>query len=241
MPKKLSTVEFINKAKLLHDNKYDYSLVEYINQVGNVKIICSKHGIFEQRAKSHLRGMGCNKCRADAVGDRSRKTHDQFIADCNRIHGDLFDYSKTIYTADNAPVVITCKKHGDFTQEASSHLRGRGCPKCKASSGEKKVRDYLIDNGYSFEEQYRFNDCTGLYNKTLPFDFYIKDRNIAIEFDGQQHFNYNDYFGGVDAYERRVINDQIKNDYCWYNSIKLIRIAHFDDVDIKLNEFFSFI
>lgn len=58
----LTTEEFIEKSNDIHKNLYDYSLVDYKNRDDKVKIICKKHGIFEQAPRSHLAGYGCPKC-----------------------------------------------------------------------------------------------------------------------------------------------------------------------------------
>ena len=71
--KKLTTKEFIKKSKLIHGNKYDYNLVDYINNRTNVKILCEKHGVFKQIAKTHLNGGGCTQC------NKNIPTNDEFI------------------------------------------------------------------------------------------------------------------------------------------------------------------
>ena len=60
----------------------------------------------------------------------------------------------------------------------------------------------------------------------LNFDFYLEDLNTCIEFDGLQHFNSIDFFGGDKAFEIRKQNDKIKNEYCFLSNIRLIRISY---------------
>lgn len=60
--RKLTTAEFINRAKVIHGDKYDYNLVDYKGRKTKVKIICPVHGIIEQSPESHLSGKGCQKC-----------------------------------------------------------------------------------------------------------------------------------------------------------------------------------
>ena len=74
MPKKLTTEEFIEKAKQIHGDKYDYSLTEYKSNKKKVKIICPIHGVFEQRPLNHLQGCGCIKC-----SGLEKLTTDEFI------------------------------------------------------------------------------------------------------------------------------------------------------------------
>ncbi len=99
----------------------------------------------------------------------------------------------------------------------------------RLSYGEKKIKDYLIRNNISFEQEFQFDDC--INKKKLLFDFYIFDRKILIEFDGKQHFEPIKYFGGIEGYNYRKKNDIIKNIYCIENKIELIRISY-EDINI---------
>jgi superfamily II DNA or RNA helicase len=126
LKKKDRLESFITKAQKTHNNKYDYSEVEYVNKETPVKIICPDHGAFKQRPGNHLAGNGCSIC----SGIKSNKKN--FIKKARKKHGDKFDYTKTVYTRLRDKIVVTCKKHGDFTVGASNHLlKWGGCPKCK--------------------------------------------------------------------------------------------------------------
>ncbi len=130
MPKKLTTEEFIEKAKAVHGDKYDYSKTNLDNrdENGRVCIICSKHGEFWQTPKSHLNGYGCAKCAGCA-----KMTTQEFIEKAKIIHGDKYDYSKVNYVNTNTKVCIICPVHGEFMQSPNSHLRGAGCPFCSGN------------------------------------------------------------------------------------------------------------
>ncbi len=125
-----TTEEFIQSAKITHaTNKYDYSLVAYINDKAKVKIICPTHGVFEQKPSSHLRGASCPRCSRN-----KKKTTEEFILEAKLIHGiNRFDYSLVEYVDARTKVKIVCPTHGAFEQESSSHLRGAGCPDCSAT------------------------------------------------------------------------------------------------------------
>ena len=116
----------INKAKKIHDNKYDYSKVHYINNKIKVCIICPKHGEFFQEPKAHLKGQGCPKCSGCA-----KLTMDDFIEKARKVHGDEYDYSKVKYINNHTKVCIICPEHGEFWQTPNSHLNGNGCYSCK--------------------------------------------------------------------------------------------------------------
>ena len=129
MPRKLTREAFIEKARKIHGNKYDYSKVFYINSKTSVIIICPIHGEFLQRPNNHLLGQGCPKCKAEKSARRS--TREDFIEKARKIHGDKYDYSKVVYINNSTPVIIICPEHGEFLQTPCSHLYGSGCSKCR--------------------------------------------------------------------------------------------------------------
>lgn len=114
------TLNFITKANIIHNNKYDYSLVNYTNSRKNVDIICVEHGVFKQRPSDHLNGQGCPIC---------EKTQN-FILKANLKHNNLYSYDNTNFVNSSTKVCITCPIHGDFYQLPHAHLNGQGCPKC---------------------------------------------------------------------------------------------------------------
>ncbi len=227
--KKLTTEDFIEKARLVHGNNYDYSLIEYMNSISKVVIICSIHGEFEQIPSNHLSGQGCEIC-------GGKKTLDKriFINRSINIHGNKYVYSLVEYVNNKTKVKIICPEHGEFEQTPNRHLVGDGCPICKESKGEKEIRKYLIENGLVFISQHKFHDCKN--KRTLPFDFYLPDYNTCIEFDGRQHYLPIKYFGGLKGLEETKIRDEIKNKYCQDNIIKLIRIKYNENIFEKLNK-----
>lgn len=148
--KKLTLNEFIENSQSKHQNKYDYSKVDYINGRTKVIIICPEHGEFEQLAKAHLRGDGCPKCSGNIP-----ITTETFIIRANNAHNNKFNYDKTVYTGAKSKVTITCPIHGDFEQVAGDHLKGCGCNKCRLNKSieneyipdKKQLREYSIWKG----------------------------------------------------------------------------------------------
>lgn len=229
--KKYTTKEWINDAIKVHGHKYDYSLVKYKNKKTKVKIVCTEHGPFEQEACSHLQNHACPKC----AGCKISNTKD-FIEKSNLIHNSKYNYSKTNYKNAHIKIIITCKKHGDFEQTPNKHLSGRGCPKCSNSLSEIMIEKELLDKNIKFETQKRFKDCKNI--RTLPFDFYLPDYNLCIEYDGEQHFRENKIWG-KEKFESCKKHDQIKNIYCKENNIKLFRIKYNEDINKKLKEIYD--
>jgi hypothetical protein len=121
---------FTKKSNLKHNNKYDYSKVEYTNNKSKVIIICSTHGKFKQTASDHLSGYGCPYCGYEVVGKINAFDREKFIEKAKEVHGDKFDYTKVNYLRSQDKVTIICFIHGEFHQASNSHLQGTGCPKC---------------------------------------------------------------------------------------------------------------
>lgn len=228
-------VSFVDSSNKIHDNKYDYSKSIYVNNRTNLIIICPIHGDFKKRPHTHIyRKQGCPECMKHQKSKQFRKTTDEFVAEASKIHNNLYNYSKTIYGKNGYQhkVIIICEKHGEFQQLPKAHLQGQGCPVCKSSKGEIKIREFLNQNNISFIEQYKFGDCYN--NRPLPFDFYIEGKNILIEYDGKQHFSEELLFYS----DRLIENDKIKKEYCLLNGIKLISIPYweFDNINKVLTK-----
>lgn len=130
--------EFISKARSVHGDKYDYSKIVYKNNRTPVCIVCPQHGEFFQSPSTHLSGSKCFLCN----GTR-RMNIQRFILDSQKLHGNEYDYSRTILSKDKHPKAlnIICKKHGAFDQDAGNHMRGVKCPKCR---GFKRSNDDMI-------------------------------------------------------------------------------------------------
>ena len=165
MTKKSTTKEFIEKAKQVHGDKYDYSKVEYVRSSEKVCIICPEHGEFWQTPNAHLKGSGCSKC--PRRKRQSKFTTESFITEAKKIHGNMYDYSKTRFTNAQEKVVITCPIHGDFKQRIYDHLKGNGCPLCHGT------RRYTVDEFINRARQihgdkYNYSSISEYVNNTTP-------------------------------------------------------------------------
>lgn len=236
--RKSNIENFINKAHIIHNNKYDYSLVNYIDVKSLVVIICPIHGEFKQIVNSHLNGKGCPVCAIKSRSDIRKKTNEDFINESLRIHNGKYDYSLVNYINARHKVKIICPSHGIFEQKPDNHLSGNGCPFCNESKGEIKISRILDKLNINYIRQKTFEGCIGKKRK-LPFDFYLPEKNLIIEYDGKQHFEIIEVFGGNNAFNETQLNDKIKNNYLLKNGIKLLRISYknFNDIEniVKLN------
>lgn len=138
--KKLTTEEFISKAKKVHSNTYDYSNSIYIKSKEKIIITCPIHGNFRQKPNSHLQGQGCPKCNKPEKLDTTK-----FIEKANIVHNNYYSYEKANYTIGKDKITITCPKHGDFIQTAEVHLQGSGCMLCRNEAISKRCRKDIND------------------------------------------------------------------------------------------------
>jgi very-short-patch-repair endonuclease len=120
------TTEFIAKSNGIHNERYDYTKVEYKNAKTKVEIVCKDHGEFWQTPSNHLSGYNCQKC-----AKNNKMTTNIFVERANQIHLNKYDYTKVNYVNTDTKVLIICKKHGEFSQIPDFHLnRKTGCSKC---------------------------------------------------------------------------------------------------------------
>ncbi len=234
--KRYTTKEFIIRAKNIHGDKYDYSLVDYKNNITKVKIICPKHGEFEQVPSSHLSKTGCQKCAGN-----NKNNIQEFIDKSYKIHGDDFSYEKSIYKNAKSKLIIICKKHGEFNQRPNEHLSGKGCPICNKSKGEHKIENILKENNINFKTQYSFPDLK--YKSTLYFDFGVLDTNnklkCLIEYNGEQHYMFKSIFHKTENdFIISQHRDKLKRDYCIKYNIPLY-IIKYNDVINTIEEIFK--
>lgn len=221
-----TTEQFIREAIGLHGDRFDYSEVEYIGCETKVKIICKYHGLFQISPHAHLQGKKCRKC--STIEGKTKRTHTQeeYVEMAKSVHKDRYDYSKSEYTLLKNKIIITCHKHGDFSQKATSHLQGNGCPKCHSSKGELKIIEYFENNNISYLPQYRDKKCR--YKLPLPFDFKVENQGRIglIEFNGQQHYRFFSKFQKRDGIEHTQMRDEIKRKFCEDNNIPLLIIKY---------------
>lgn len=146
-----TTEEWVEAAKKIHIDKYNYSKVVYKNNQTKVRITCPEHGEFWQMPSVHLGGSGCPKCGRVLCSDKLSMGFEIFFMKSKEIHGDKYDYTRVEYINNTTPVCIICPEHGEFRQMPSVHLNGSGCPKCAL----EKNRERGINNKSDFIEKAR--------------------------------------------------------------------------------------
>ena len=211
------TETFINKAKKIHGDKYDYSKVNYVNNYTKVCIICPKHGEFWQEPRHHLSKHGCPMCGKKTSDRKQSLTLNEFIEKSKQIHNGKYVYDKVNYVNLKTKVCIICPEHGEFWQAPHSHLRGKGCPKCGniMSNGETEIMELL--KGVGCQQRNR-----GIL-KGKEIDIFIPSLKLGIEYNGL--FWHSEDSGKDNNYH---INKLIE---CNKQGIRLIQI--FEDEWIK--------
>lgn len=226
-----------DKLKLSFDDvkkyimSFGYILLseEYINNHSKLKIKCPNNHIFNMAYNDFKSGRRCPTCAN--INTSNRMKHDYFyVKSYVEILG-LKLLSKE-YQNNYDELKIKCDKGHVFYKSFSNLKSYPNCPLCnKKYKGEDYIADFLESNSIKYISQYRFNDCK--FKKKLSFDFYLPDYNILIEYDGRQHYEVVDHFGGFDGFVDTKIRDTVKNIYCKDNNIKLIRIPYweFDNIE----------
>ena len=178
---KYAISEWVEKARKVHGDKYDYSKVKYVNNKTKVCIICPTHGEFWQTPNSHLLGQGCRKCGINRITTSLKHTTEDFIEQSKEIHGDKYDYSKVKYDGNKNAVCIICPTHGEFWQTPHEHLDGCGCPKC--ATYYSKYEDELFTYIDSLGCGKIISRCRKIINPQ-EIDIFIPSKNIGFEYNG---------------------------------------------------------
>lgn len=152
------------KIRKHHGDKYDYSYSVANSSKTKIKIICPIHGEFHQRIDHHSCGHGCKKCSVEVVKFKCTKTKEQFVQKAREVHGDKYDYTKSVYTNALNKLIIKCNTCSHlFDQTAASHCVGRGCPKCAQiikNDSKRKSRELFIEQAnIKHSNQYSYEKC----------------------------------------------------------------------------------
>ncbi len=194
---------FIVMAQEIHDNKYNYSQVIYINQWESVLIGCPKHGYFLQTPKQHLNGSGCRLCYNEKAGQCNFKGQEDFISEISKIHDYKYDYSKVEYIGQAYKIEIICPIHGPFFQKAQSHWYGHGCRKCNKSISKSETA-WLDSLNIPNDKNYR--------NVTIQSE--NTKYNVDAVYNGVIYEFYGDYWhGNPIIYKSDDMNTTVKKPF----------------------------
>jgi hypothetical protein len=186
------------------------------------------------------KGNGCGICRGMQVGKRNSLFY-LYPKICVEWSKKNNISPKKVTCGTHKKIIWKCKTcNNEWIAPIYSRVQGNGCPICNISKGEFKIKNFFINNnlieGEDFISQYKFNNCKNIF--LLSFDFYLPKINICIEYQGRQHFEKMGFWGGEEKFKRTIKNDNIKQEYCKKNFIKLITISYknFKEIDNILKD-----
>ena len=203
----------------LNNNGYKLNNVFIKNEATYVNITCPKGHVYECSFESFKnKGRTCRKCSG------SHKHTIEEVKDFANQYG--YEVISDTYLNNKTHLIFKCPKDHKFSMRFDHFKSGARCPFCRESKGEKDILKYLDEHNVKYIRQYRYEDCRDV--KPLPFDFYLPDYNICIEYDGELHYKSIDFYGGEEELMRQQNRDNIKTQYCKDNNITLIRIPYWD-------------
>lgn len=185
-----------------------------------------------------VKKSGCPICGDTLL--RTEESATKIINDiCSKKNYSFLGFADNKYVGAKGRVNLICNHcEREWSPQYRNFVHNKsGCPICKNSKGEFEIAQYLQIKCINFVQQKTFTDCKDKH--VLPFDFYITDYNICIEYDGSQHFIPKIHWGG---YENLILiqkHDNIKTEYCIKNKIQLIRINYRQKIPTELDNFFN--
>lgn len=216
--------------KVIEDKGYKLLKVKEGKGVKTIVTIqCSNGHIYDSTIFNISQGYQCRSCYMD---NHMACTKEDIYDTIEKYDDKLIKMEE--FRGLETKLILYCDKcNKNYEKVYEKYLNGGKCPYCSETRGERKIRKFLENNNIKFIAQYRIDDCR--YKYPLPFDFCIEinGEKMLLEFDGLEHFQPIDYFGGEEKFNIRKRNDSIKNEYCKNNNIKLIRISYLDYDNIE--------
>lgn len=229
--------QYVSELKL--QNPSIIVIGKYINCKTKITHKCLIHNYeWETAPINVLNGRMCPMCRGEKIRNKLVKSCEQYINEVSIVNKDIVVLGEYV----NAKTKIkhkclVCDLEWDAYPDDILH--GGGCPHCNKSVGEKMVSIWLDNNDIQYEIQKTFDDCRD--KKPLPFDFYLPKYNVLIEYNGVQHYEPVEYFGGKNKFESQIKRDNIKKEYCRNNNMPLFIIPYFSDINEELIKIYDLI
>lgn len=222
-------------------------LEEYIDSQTPILHKCKKCG--EERLlypNNVIKGHGCQSCAAKIHGINKTKTTEQFTQEIEEIyHGDMLVLGE--YISGTTPIKMQCNKCGyiwDYSKPCTFLTRHISCPSCGKNvyQGEKEIEQVLLKFDIFYTRKKTFDDLKGVGGFALSYDFYLPTYNLLIEYQGIQHEQPVEHFGGEEQFKVQQEHDRRKREYAKEYGIKLLEIWYYDFDNIEqiiFNEFLN--
>ena len=234
------TLSYKTVKEIIEKDGYTLLSKQYKNSNKKLIIQCDKGHVYEVTYAHYSQGSRCPHCNKEIKIAKLKESSDKKRHDYEYIKYQIEKDGNVLlskeYCGNKKPLLIRCPKGHEYTADWRAYNQGERCPHCASSKGEKKVENILKEKGIKYICQYKIKDCKD--KDCLPFDFYLPNFNILIEYDGQQHFKPIDFAGKGEEWAIKNMletqrRDNIKTQYCKDNNIKLIRIPYFEFENIE--------
>ena len=230
--------EIYNKDKKLNYNEvksyvesqgYELISEEYINCDTKLIMKCPRGHKCAISWSNFRSGKRCRICRQIESSNRQKLSYKNVK---EYIESQGYELISDNYINNREKILLKCPEGHEFYVRLDLFKVGTRCPQCNVKShGQKEIENILNKYNIDFNIEYKFDKCRFKY--ALPFDFYLSDYNICIEFDGRQHYEIVKHFGGLNGFIETKIRDTVKTEYCKNNNIKLIRIPYWNIDNIE--------
>ena len=220
---------YVNDYELITKNITDF------NQ--EVLLKCKQHGKKSTTTELIIfNRFGCKECsyikRAEQRKGKPRVKFNQFARDFKKTFGNKLNLISDIDDYTNLDSLLTAKcqdeSHKPVIKKARLFRRGLGCKNCAESRGERIIRLVLEDMNMSFTQEKRFASCRD--KKELPFDFFLPDYGVLIEYQGMQHFSPKGSWGGEASFKATKRRDRVKKKWAKENQIPLLELTSYQNI-----------
>jgi ribosomal protein S18 len=231
MGRKKTHEEFIKTFE-----EFGNKTIRIIDKYSNVKtkmkcqcLLCGEY--FYLTSSCLFRGYGHRECSIKNRTEKITKSNEKFIEELLEVNSDIEVLEK--YINSKTKIECRCNICNNIWSSKPSHLlTGSGCPKCRFSKGEMKIRKYLENNSLSYSAQHKCNNLLGINNGKLSYDFYLSAYNLLIEYQGKFHDGTADIQNDK-GFEIQKEHDRRKQKYAFENNIKLLEIWYWDFDNIE--------
>lgn len=229
------TLDELNDGVLKRCKEINCSITKPVINKNNIYLRCNIDG-YEWNCKYNSfvnNKTGCPKC--GGVAKITQEYAENIVNKrCIKMNYSLIE--PFVFKTNKTKIKLKCNNCGHFFSPTYNGFISAetGCKKCNQSKGEERITNFLNLKKIDFIQEYKFDDCK--YVRKLLFDFYLPEYKLLIEYDGEQHFQPQNCWGGEKEFQIIKKRDEIKNRFCTENQIDLLRIKYNENVEEKIDQ-----